>query len=58
MPDGLLSVRRKVDGPVEGYETVIAEIRVPAGTLVGHSHPGIESTYIVEGSGGELTIDG
>jgi hypothetical protein len=55
MPGVSLRVLNKVNGPIEGYEPVIVEIKVSAGTLVGrHSHPGIESTYIVEGSG-ELT---
>ena len=36
---------------------MIVEIQVPAGTLVGrHWHPGIESTYIIGGSG-ELMVD-
>jgi hypothetical protein len=31
---------------------------VPAGTLIGrHTHPGIENTYVLEGSG-ELMIEG
>ena len=52
MPGVSLRVLNKVDGPVEGYETVIVEIQVPAGTPVGrHSHPGVESTYVIEGSG-------
>jgi quercetin dioxygenase-like cupin family protein len=58
MPGVSLRVLNKVDGPIEGYETVMVEIQIPAGTLVGrHSHPGIESTYIIGGSG-ELTVDG
>lgn len=58
MPGVNLRVLSKIDGPVEGFETVIVEIDVPAGLVVGrHSHPGVETTYILEGSG-ELTIDG
>jgi quercetin dioxygenase-like cupin family protein len=53
-----LRVLNKVDGPIEGYETVVVELQIPAGTFVGrHSHPGIESTYIIGGSG-ELSVDG
>ena len=58
MPGVNLRVLSKIDGPVEGFETVIVEIDVPAGLVVGrHSHPGVETTYVLEGSG-ELTIDG
>jgi quercetin dioxygenase-like cupin family protein len=58
MPGVSLRVLNKVDGPIAGYETVMVELEIPAGTFVGrHSHPGIESTYIIGGSG-ELTVDG
>jgi len=58
MPGVNLRVLSKIDGPAEGFETVIVEINVPAGLVVGrHSHPGVETTYVLEGSG-ELTIDG
>ena len=58
MPGVSLRLLNRVDGPIEGYETVMVEIQIPAGTLVGrHSHPGIESTYILGGNG-ELTVDG
>jgi hypothetical protein len=44
-PSVSLRVLNRVDEPIEGYETVIVEIQVRAGTLVGgHSHPGIKST--------------
>jgi quercetin dioxygenase-like cupin family protein len=53
-----LRVLSKIDGPVEGFETVIVEIDIPAGLVVGrHSHPGVETIYVLQGSG-ELTIDG
>lgn len=53
-----LRVLNKIDGPVEGFETVIVEIDVPADLVIGrHSHPGVETTYVLEGSG-ELTVDG
>jgi quercetin dioxygenase-like cupin family protein len=58
MPGVSLRVLSKIDGPVDGFETVIVEIDVRAGLVVGrHSHPGVETTYVLEGSG-ELTIDG
>jgi quercetin dioxygenase-like cupin family protein len=55
-------VRRKIlqqtDGPMPGYVTVAVEIEIDAGFLVArHTHPGIESTYAMEG-GGQLQVDG
>jgi quercetin dioxygenase-like cupin family protein len=42
MPGVSVRVLNKVDGPIEGYETMMVELQIPAGTLVGrHSHPGI-----------------
>ncbi len=55
-------VRRKVlsqvDGPAPGYTTVIIEGEIDPGALVArHTHPGIESGYIIEGAL-ELPVDG
>jgi quercetin dioxygenase-like cupin family protein len=55
-------VTRKIlsqtDGPAAGYETVLVEATIEAGTAVGrHTHPGIESAYVMEG-GFELPIQG
>jgi quercetin dioxygenase-like cupin family protein len=55
-------VNRKIlsrtDGPAAGYETVLVEAEIEAGVAVGrHTHPGIESAYVVEG-GFELPIQG
>jgi quercetin dioxygenase-like cupin family protein len=48
----------KADGPAAGYETVLVEAEIEAGVAVGrHTHPGIESAYVVEG-GFELPIEG
>jgi quercetin dioxygenase-like cupin family protein len=45
-------------GPAEGYVTVTARAEIDAGAMVArHTHPGIESTYVVEG-GLELNVDG
>lgn len=47
----------KTDGPA-GYETVLVEAEIEAGVAVGrHTHPGIESAYVLEG-GFELPIKG
>jgi quercetin dioxygenase-like cupin family protein len=48
----------QMDGPVPGYVTIIAEVEIEPGVLVGrHTHPGIESGYVVEGEI-ELPIEG
>ncbi len=48
----------RMDGPMDGYETVNARVDLDPGALVArHTHPGIESSYVVEG-GLELSIDG
>jgi len=55
-------VNRKIlsrsDGPAAVYETVLVEAEIAAGVAVGrHTHPGIESAYVLEG-GFELPIQG
>ncbi len=55
-------VTRKIlsqtDGPTSGYTTVLVEATIEAGVKVGrHTHPGIESAYVLEG-GFELPIQG
>jgi quercetin dioxygenase-like cupin family protein len=48
----------KADGPAAGYETVLVEAEIEAGVAVGrHTHPGIESAFVLEG-GFELPIQG
>lgn len=55
-------VTRKIlsqtDGPTPGYVTLLVEAEIEAGVAVGrHTHPGIESAYVLEG-GFELPIQG
>jgi quercetin dioxygenase-like cupin family protein len=55
-------VTRKIlsqtDGPSPGYVTILAEATIEAGTSVArHTHPGIESAYVLEG-GLEVPIQG
>ena len=55
-------VNRKIlsqtDGPAPGYVTLLVEAEIEAGVAVGrHTHPGIESAYVLEG-GFELPIEG
>src|SRR5437588_12212482 len=48
----------QMDGPMPGYVTLVAEVSIDPGTLVArHTHPGIESGYVVSG-GLELPIQG
>ena len=59
---GTPGVTRKIlsesDGPTPGYVTLLVEAEIEAGVAVGrHTHPGIESAYVLEG-GFELPIEG
>jgi quercetin dioxygenase-like cupin family protein len=61
-PAATSGVTRKIlsqlDGPVPGYVTINVEAEIEAGaTVARHTHPGIESGYIIEGSL-ELPIEG
>ena len=48
----------KSDGPAAGYETLLVEATIEPGVVVGrHTHPGVESAYVLEG-GFELPIQG
>ncbi len=45
------TILSRVDGPVDGYETIEAKVEAPAGSVIAkHTHPGVETTYIIEGS--------
>ncbi len=61
-PAATAGVTRKIlsqmDGPAPGYVTLLVEATVEAGVSVArHTHPGIESAYVMEG-GLELPIQG
>ena len=61
-PAPTTGVTRKIlsqtDGPTPGYVTLLVEATIEAGVAVGrHTHPGIESAYVLEG-GFELPIQG
>lgn len=56
------AVTRKIlsrtDGPSAGYETIMMEAVIEPGAVIGrHTHPGIESTYVLEGEL-ELPVQG
>lgn len=54
----IYKVVQQTDGPVAGYQTVVVEIEVEPDTVAPrHTHPGVESTYVIAGHA-ELTIDG
>jgi quercetin dioxygenase-like cupin family protein len=48
----------QMEGPAPGFVTLLVEAEIEAGVAVGrHTHPGIESAYVLEG-GFELPIEG
>lgn len=48
----------QMDGPMPGYVTLVVEVSIDPGTVVArHTHPGIESGYVVAG-GLDLPIEG
>jgi quercetin dioxygenase-like cupin family protein len=48
----------QVDGPVPGYVTIDVEAKIEAGvTVARHTHPGVETGYVLEGSF-DLPIEG
>ena len=60
--NGTPGVTRKIlsqtDGPTPGYVTLIVDIEIEPGVMIGrHTHPGIESAYMLEG-GFDLPIEG
>jgi quercetin dioxygenase-like cupin family protein len=61
-PAATPGVTRKIlsqtDGPASGYVTILVEATIEPGvTVARHTHPGIESAYVLEG-GFELPIQG
>lgn len=51
-------VVQQTDGPAPGYETIVVEIEVEPGVVAPrHTHPGVESTYVIAGRA-DLIIDG
>jgi quercetin dioxygenase-like cupin family protein len=53
------NILSQTDGPAPGYQTLLVEAIIEAGVKVGaHTHPGIESAYVLEGSGFEVPVKG
>jgi quercetin dioxygenase-like cupin family protein len=49
---------KQTDGPMEGYVTVEMKIEIePDAIIARHTHPGIESSYLIAG-GLELAVEG
>ena len=60
--NGTPGVTRKIlsqaDGPTAGYTTLVVDITIEPGVFIGrHTHPGIESAYVLDG-GFDLPIEG
>jgi quercetin dioxygenase-like cupin family protein len=48
----------QTDGPTPGYVTIVMEVGIEPGVTIGrHTHPGIESSYVLEGEL-ELPVQG
>ena len=48
----------QIDGPTPGYVTLVVDIEIEPGVTIGrHTHPGIESAYMLDG-GFDLPIEG
>ncbi|WGS22996.1 MULTISPECIES: cupin domain-containing protein [unclassified Bradyrhizobium] len=49
----------QIDGPVPGYTTIVMDVTIEPGVAVArHTHPGVESSYVMEGDGRELLVEG
>jgi len=52
------NILSQMDGPMPGYVTINMEVEIDPGVAVPrHTHPGIESSYVLEG-GFELPVQG
>jgi quercetin dioxygenase-like cupin family protein len=48
----------RTDGPSSGYESILMDVVIDPGTAIArHTHPGIESTYVMDGEI-ELPVQG
>lgn len=52
------TILQRVDGPAPGYETIMVTVEIEPGAMVArHTHPGVESSFVIEGET-ELSVDG
>ena len=52
------TILQRVDGPAPGYETIMVTVEIEPGAAVArHTHPGVESSFVIEGET-ELSVDG
>ena len=57
-PGAKRTLLKQTDGPTDGYVTVEMRVDIePNATIARHTHPGVESGFVVEG-GTDLKIDG
>lgn len=57
-PGATRKILSQTDGPTPGFVTLIVDIEIEPGVTIGrHTHPGIESAYMLEG-GFDLPIEG
>jgi quercetin dioxygenase-like cupin family protein len=57
-PAATRKILSQMDGPAPGYVTLLVEATIEPGvTVARHTHPGIESAYVLEG-GFELPVQG
>ena len=49
------TILSQIDGPTEGLITVTAKVEIEPGAVIArHTHPGVESGYVIDG---ELTLE-
>jgi quercetin dioxygenase-like cupin family protein len=49
----------QIDGPTAGYTTIVMDVTIEPGISVArHTHPRVESSFVIEGGGFELPIQG
>jgi quercetin dioxygenase-like cupin family protein len=58
-PEGVArTILRRIDFPGDKYATILVLAEIEAGAMVlRHTHPGVESSYVLEGEG-DLAVEG
>ena len=52
------TILQRVDGPAPGYETIMVAVEIEPGAIVArHTHPGVESSFVIDGET-ELSMEG
>lgn len=51
-PGATRTILKRTEFPGDGYVTLLAKVEIPPGALVArHTHPGVETGYILDGEG-------